>query len=210
MKIIPFIYDDYDDLYANTYLLIDTDNNCIIIDPSRDYNGIVEYIKKNNLNPKAILLTHGHFDHMRGINTLVNNFNIPIYIGFYDEEALKNTKKNLSYLMSRELLVINHKPITVSDKQILHLLNEPIEVIETPFHTMGSVCYYLKDSKMLFSGDTLFKNSIGRDDLPFSNPKLKRESLNKIMSLPEELKIYPGHGSFTSISEEKKHNPFVK
>ena len=112
--------------------------------------------------------------------------------------------------MNGEPVYIKSKIDTISDKQELNILSEPIRVIETPYHTIGSVCYYLKDSKILFSGDSLFKDSIGRDDLPTSIPYRKSASLNKIMSLPEDVKVYPGHGLFTSIGEEKKYNPFVK
>ena len=102
------------------------------------------------------------------------------------------------------------KATTVSDKEIINELKEGIEVIETPFHTRGSVCYYLEDSGILFSGDTLFKSSIGRDDFPGSCPKEKDRSLAKIMELSDTVKVYPGHGLFTFIGEEKKYNPFVK
>ena len=209
MKVIPFIYDDYDDLFANTYILVDDSLSCLVIDPSRKYEGIINYIEKSGLTLKGVLLTHGHFDHMRGVDLLIEKYRVPLYIGFYDEDCLKDPKKNLSYYMGMEMMVVNSPAITVSDKEILHLLNEDIEVIYTPFHTIGCVCYYLKDSKILFSGDTLFRFSIGRDDFPNSSPKDKRASLNKLMALPEDVKVYPGHGAFTKIGEERRNNPFV-
>lgn len=156
MRVIPFIYEDIDDLFANTYLLIDN-NDCVVIDPGRDYRGIVDYINKNQLKLKAILLTHGHYDHIRGVNILLKEFSCSLYIGFFDEDQLTDTYKNLSTLFSNEKVVISQKAITVSDNEVLSLLSEQIKVIETPFHTKGSVCYYLKDSGLLFSGDTLFK-----------------------------------------------------
>ncbi len=208
MKVIPFIYDDEDDLMANAYLLVD-DSSCVVIDPSKNYDGVANFIKKNNLQLKAILLTHGHFDHMRGVDTLLNNFPSPLYIGFLDAPNLIDEKKNLSAYMNDEKVVIDTKPITVCESDTIKLLSEDIIVIDTPFHTEGSVCYYLKDSGILFSGDTLFKNSIGRDDLPGSISKEKGKSLQKLMALPEETKVYPGHGGFTTIGWEKKHNPFV-
>ena len=209
MKVIPFIYDDYDDLFANTYLLVDDSLACVVIDPSKKYDGIINYIEKNSLHLKAVLLTHGHFDHMRGVDLLIEKYQVPLYISFYDEGCLKDTKKNLSYYMSRESMVVASQAITVSDKEVLHILQEDIEVIHTPYHTEGCVCYYLKDSKILFSGDTLFRFSIGRDDFPNSSPKDKKASLNKLMALPDDVKVYPGHGSFTKIGEERRNNPFV-
>lgn len=209
MRVIPFIYEDIDDLFANTYLLIDN-NDCVVIDPGRDYRGIVDYINKNQFKLKAILLTHGHYDHMRGVNILLKEFSCPLYIGFFDEDQLTDTYKNLSTLFSDEKVVISQKAITVSDNEVLLLLSEQIKVIEAPFHTKGSVCYYLKDSGLLFSGDTLFKGSIGRDDLPDAVPSKKRTSLAKLMLLPDNTKVFPGHGNSTTIGEEKKYNPFVK
>ena len=209
MKVIPFIYNDEDDLMANTYVVIDN-KDCIVIDPSKAYEGIVQYIIKNGLTLKAILLTHGHFDHMRGIDILVNTFHAPLYIGFYDEPNLLDARKNLSTYMNDENLIVQAKALTVFNKEVIKVLSEDIEVIETPFHTKGSVCYYLKDSKLLFSGDTLFKLSIGRDDLPGSEPRQKMNSLKKLMMLPNDVKVYPGHGGFTNIYDEKMHNPFVK
>ncbi len=209
MKVIPFIYDDYDDLFANTYLLVDDSLACVVIDPSKKYEGIINYIEKNQLSLKAVLLTHGHFDHMRGVDLLINKYHVPLYIGFEDEGCLKDSYLNLSYLMGREEMVVSSKAITVSDREILHLLKEDIEVISTSYHTRGGVCYYLKDSKILFSGDTLFRFSIGRDDFPNSVPKEKKHSLEKLMMLPIETKVYPGHGPFTKIGEERNNNPFV-
>ena len=208
MKIVPFIYNDFDDLMANTYIVIDN-KDCLIVDPSKSYDGLVRFIKKNGLTPRGILLTHGHCDHIRGVDILVDEFQIPVFIGFYDEELLKDANKNLSVYINGQQSVINAPTKTVSEKDELKLLSEPIRVIETPFHTKGSVCYYLKDSHILFSGDTLFKQSIGRDDFPHSSPKDKSGSLHKLMMLPDEVKVYPGHGEFTTIGEERKYNPFV-
>ena len=98
MKIIPFIYDDEDDLFANTYVLIDSDNNCVVIDPSKQYCGIINYIQKNHLSLKGILLTHGHYDHIRGVDLLVNEFNVPVFIGFEEEDLIRDAFKTvLSY-----------------------------------------------------------------------------------------------------------------
>ena len=209
MKVVPFIYEDEDDLMANTCIVIDN-NDCVAIDPSKAYDGIVKFIEKNNLTLKAVLLTHGHFDHTRGVEILLHQYQVPLYIGFYDEDYLTSPYKNLSAFMKDGPHSLSVEATTISDKEIIRELKEDIEVIETPFHTRGSVCYYLKDSGVLFSGDTLFKSSIGRDDFPGSCPKEKDRSLSKLMNLPDDVKVYPGHGLFTFIGEEKKYNPFVK
>ena len=176
IKIVPFIYEGVDELYANTYLLIDSDNNCVVIDPAKEYPGIVNYIKKNELNLKAILLTHGHVDHMRGVDILVEAFNAPLYIGFDDEDKLSDTYANVSYLLG-ENLVIKSKANTIADNEVLHLLNEDIKVIAVPYHTAGSVCFYLKESGLLFTGDFIIMHSVGRSDLPSARPKELNNSM---------------------------------
>lgn len=209
IKVIPFIYEDYDDVYANTYVLIDDKNNCVVIDPGKEYPGIVNYIKKNNLNLKAILVTHGHFDHIRGINTLLNEYKVPVYIGFDDEEKLTNTFTNGSAHFGNEVIV-DVKANTLADNEILKILTEEIKVITTPYHTSGSVCFYLKDSGVLFTGDFIIPHSIGRSDLPTAMPKEFNNSIAKILALPNETKIYGGHGPFSTLEMERRVNPFVK
>ena len=210
MKVIPFIYDSYDDLISNTYILIDEDNQCVVIDPGCGNDGIVKYIKKNNLALKAILLTHGHFDHMRGVDILEREYNVPLYIGFFDLENLKDEHLNCSEYFSDGHIKLSTPGIGVSEGETIDVLKEKIVVIETPFHTAGSVCYYLKDSGLLFSGDSLFKDSIGRTDLPGSKPKEVYNSLSKLAKLDDGVKVYPGHGPFTTIKNERLSNPFVK
>ena len=115
MKIIPFVYNDIDDLCANTYVLIDKSNNCIIIDPSKKYDGLVNYVKKNGLNLKAVLITHSHIDHFRGAELLINTFNVPLYIGFYDAPALKDSYLNCSQLLG-ETQSLDVKANTISEE----------------------------------------------------------------------------------------------
>ena len=209
IKVVPFIYEGVDELYANTYLLIDSDNNCVVIDPAKEYPGIVNYIKKNNLNLKAILITHGHFDHIRGVNTLLNEFKVPVYIGFDDEDKLTNVFTNGSAYFGDEV-IINIEANTVADNEVLKLLNEDIKVITTPYHTSGSVCFYLKDSNLLFTGDFIIPHSVGRSDLPSAKPKELNNSMAKILALPNETKLYGGHGPSSTLEIERRVNPFVK
>ena len=209
IEIIPFIYEDTDDLFSNTYLLVDENNDAVVIDPGKDYPGLTDYINKNQLKLKAILLSHGHADHMRGVNRLMNNFDTRLYIGFDDEDKLKDSYANCSFFVGEEV-IINHKAETLSDKQVLHLLSEDIIAIHVPFHTSGSMCFYLKDSNALFTGDFILPHSVGRSDLPSAMPRQLNNSMAKIKALPKSVKIYPGHGPFSTLEIESKVNPFVK
>ena len=203
-----FAYLDIDDLNANTYIVNDSDKNCVVIDPSVDNDGVINYILKNDFHLKGVLLTHGHFDHMRGVERLCKRFNVPLYIHQLDECMLTDSRINGSFMMG-DNLVVNQTPIVLNGGETLKLLEDDIEVIHTPFHTKGSVCYYFVNNKLLFTGDTLFKNSIGRDDLPNADPRKTYESLGKIKVLPKECKIYPGHGSNTVLGNELITNYFL-
>ncbi|MBO7574081.1 MAG: MBL fold metallo-hydrolase [Bacilli bacterium] len=209
IKVIPFIYDSYDDLYANTYLLVDESNQCVVIDPAKAYDGLVNYIKKNNLTLKGILITHGHADHIRGIDSLVNAFNVPTYIGYEDLDKLTNSYSNCSEFLG-EKVIINAKAQAVGDTAILRLLDEDIRVIYTPYHTSGSVCYYLKDSDILFTGDFIIPHGIGRCDLPTAKPKELENSMKKILDLPRSVKIYGGHERPSTLETEIRVNQYVK
>ncbi len=209
MKFEKFFYNDYDDLSANTYVVSDADNSAIIIDPSQDNDSVINYLKKNSLKPIAILLTHGHFDHIRGVNRLVNEYDIEIYIHENDVSLLTNPKLNCSYFEDTQC-VVEKEPKTIKDGEVLNLLKEEqIKVIHTPFHTEGSVCYYFINNKVLISGDTLFYMSIGRDDLPTGDHRKVNASLEKLKTLPKETKVYPGHGQNSSMEFELKFNHFL-
>ena len=212
IKVIPFYYEDTanaDEIYANTYVLIDENNQCVVIDPAKAHDGVVNYIKKNSLELKAILLTHGHVDHVRGVDTLVSAFNVPVYIGFDDIDMLKDSFSNCSQFLG-ENVTVNAKAETVADKDVLRLLSEDINVIYTPFHTAGGVCYYLKDSGILFSGDFIIPHGIGRCDLPTAKPQELERSMAKITALPKATKIYGGHEKPSSLETELRINQYVK
>ncbi len=208
-KVIPFIYEDRDELYANTYVLIDDDNNCVVIDPTKAYDGLVNYIKKNNLTLKGVLLTHGHADHIRGVDTLVNAFNAPVYIGFDDLDMLKDTCTNCSEFLG-ENVTVKAKAETLADNETLHLLKEDIQVISTPYHTAGGMCFYLKDSGLLFTGDFIIPHGIGRSDLPTAKPHEFNKSIAKIIKLPISTKIYGGHERPSTLETELRINQYLK
>ena len=206
MKIEKLDYNSLDELRSNTYILY-SEKEAIVIDPSDTGESVINFLKKRNLTLLAILLTHGHFDHIRGVNRLLKDFDVPIYVHNEDEQMLKDPYINCSF---DENVVVDKSPVLVNDGDVLSFPFCEIKVIHTPFHTRGSVCYYLKDNNVLFSGDTLFKMSVGRDDLPNSCPNKRSESLKKIKSLPGVTKIYPGHGSNSTIEFELNFNAFLK
>ena len=210
--VIPFYYEDAensDQLFANTYVLIDGQKQCVVIDPAKANDGIINYIKKNDLTLKGILLTHGHVDHIRGVDVLANAFNAPVYVGFDDLDMLTDTFSNCSEFL-KEDVTVKTKAETVADKEVLHLLSEDIRVIATPFHTAGGVCYYLKDSNLLFTGDFIIPHGIGRCDLPNAKPHELERSMAKITALPKNVKIFGGHEKPSTLEIELRINQYVK
>ena len=209
IQVIPFIYEATDELYANTYLLIDGNKDCVVIDPAKAYDGLINYIKKNSLNLKAILLTHGHVDHIRGVDTLVEAFKTPVYVGFDDLDMLSDSFLNCSEFLG-EKVTVSTKVETLADGDILDFLSEDIRVISTPYHTAGGMCFYLKDSGLLFTGDFIIPHGIGRCDLPNARPHELERSMAKIVSLPKSIKIYGGHEKASTLEIEMRINPYVK
>lgn len=192
-------------LQTNCYFIIDENNNCVIIDPADEANFILEQIQINRLNVLAILATHGHFDHLLAVGEIQKSINIPLYISKKDLFLIDRLEETAAYFLGYKPHII--QPIKVNylnDKRIL-ISNFKFQILKTPGHTPGSVCFYLKKEKILFSGDTLFKNAVGRDDFSYSSKNNLIKSLKKIISLPEEVIIYPGHGEKTTIKLAKSY-----
>ena len=166
------------------------------------------HIKSEGLQVEAILLTHGHFDHIMGIGDLRREFSVPVYAHEGDRETLLDPSLNLSISYTDGYTFDG--ATYVRDGQTLELAGASFQVIHTPGHTPGGVCYYLENEKVLFSGDTLFQNSVGRTDFPNSSMSdLIRSLREKVMALPDDVKVYPGHMGETTIGHERKHNPFI-
>lgn len=177
-----------------TYIVYDKDN-AVIIDPSWGHKEIREFLKQEKIKPVAVLLTHGHYDHTNDAPLISEEFKIPVYIHRADEILLENKPVLLKYI----------------DTDRLNFNSISFEVIHTPGHTPGGVCYIT--DKYIFTGDTLFIGVCGRVDLPYSNPRDMRQSLIKLSKLADDMIVYPGHqynGTHTTIGKEKKTNFFMK
>jgi len=180
---------------------------CIVVDPADNGKYIYDYLNENKLCAKLILLTHAHFDHIGGADELKDLTKAPIYCYEHEKEMCTNAESNLS--------AFHNNPVTVSVSKFLKDGDEiesagiKLKLLATPGHTMGSCCYYIEDENVLISGDTLFEGSVGRTDFPGgSMSSLLRSISEKIVILPDETLVLPGHGSSTTILDEKMYNPY--
>lgn len=196
---------------TNCYLIYhDETKEAVIVDPADDSAYLAEECKKLGVTPVAILLTHGHFDHMMAANALRETYSCKLYAGKEEKALLEEPEKNLSAKMGRTPCSVT-ADVWVEDGMELDLLGFSWKVIATPGHTSGSVCYYLEQEEVLISGDTLFAESFGRTDLPTGNTFAIIKSVTaKLFALPDAVMVYPGHGDPTTIGHEKKYNPLAK
>lgn len=191
---------------TNCYYFHEEDQTeAVVIDPPVKGEWIHEHLKGRGLRVVAILFTHGHFDHISGANELREASRATIYAPFPEKEMLLDASLNLSdtgYCVNADKYV--------QDSEELMVAGVPVRVILTPGHTSGGCCYYLENEKVLFSGDTLFAGSVGRTDLPTgSHAQLITSIREKLLPLPDDVTVYPGHGESTTIGEERKYNPFL-
>lgn len=195
-------------VYANCYIVKDEESgDAFVVDPGA-YNKRFEAVLKEAgiENLRYILLTHGHFDHVSGVKELKENFGGEIVIHREDADCLYDKSKSLA---SKFFFVQNEATADtlVVDGDSLDFGGDKIEVIHTPGHTRGSVCYVIGD--IMLSGDTLFRNSIGRTDFPGGSFDEMKKSLKKLASLDKNYSVYPGHDVSTTLDAEKKHNPYL-
>ena len=191
-------------LYNNCYLIFDKESKeAFIIDSPAFGEEIFSFIQSQGLKILFIALTHAHFDHIEGLN----EFSVPFYVHKDDAPFLKDPNLNGSVFFSGNV-VIDKIPNLYQEEKPLYFGEYPIEVIHTPGHSPGSVS--LKLNKWLFSGDTIFLNSIGRTDIPLASGDVLIKSIKeKILILPSDTIVYPGHGDSTTVEKEKADNPFL-
>lgn len=194
---------------TNCYLVHDeTSKECFLVDPAACPAKLMNHMKDQGLKLAAILLTHGHFDHIMGIDGFLSEFQVPVYAHEAEKELLEDAALNASLTYGPGYTFSD--AVYVQDGERLRAAGIDIEVLYTPGHTAGGCCYYLPRESVLFSGDTLFHGSVGRTDLPTGNSGQLISSIkDKLMVLPGETAVYPGHMDATTIASEKMSNPFL-
>ena len=195
---------------TNCYIVRNEETmECFIVDMAACPAEFISHIRNAGLRVKAVLLTHGHFDHIMGLDGFLKEFAAPVYVCREEAEMLENPQLNSSASMLGQPYTFTGAKYLING-EILDLAGMKIQVIQTPGHTSGGCCYYIAEEHALFSGDTLFRGSVGRTDLPTgSMSELVNSIRGKLFALPEETKVYPGHMEETDIAYEKKYNPFL-
>lgn len=195
------------EIATNSYILNLGNQDAVIIDIGNGAEKVLQALEVYHLNLKAILLTHGHYDHVAGVEQVRQATGAEVYIHEMDAHMLKSEKDNLAWQLTTEEYLPVEKYHTLKDSDILEISGHKIEVMYTPGHTSGGVCYLIED--MMFSGDTLFKGSVGRTDLG-GNPNELMHSLKKIAALEKNYHVYPGHFEDSTLDKEKASNPYLR
>jgi len=191
----------------NSYLLTKK-NDGILIDPGFNGKTIIEYCKNKEIEIKHIILTHGHFDHIKDIEILAKNYDFDLYISTHDKGFLFSNDLNYASAFGSSFKLPKLTINEVKNQQVLRLLEEDFVIFLTPGHTKGSIC--IRKRNKLFSGDTLFYNSVGRTDLYSGNQSMLFKSLEKIKTkISNDVTVYPGHGKSGKLKEIKEINPYL-
>ncbi len=205
----------FNPIQVNCYILYNERNDCVIIDPScyfeNEYNLLYQFIDDNNLNPLQLIATHFHFDHLMGVAKISKKYNIQFaghkdYILLFEKFNIKNQIQYFDF----EMEVPSKPEILLKDGDIIKLGVDELKVIHVPGHSPCGIALYCKAQNILFSGDILFDGSIGRTDFNCGDYELLVSGIQKkLIVLPENTVVYPGHGASTTIGKELKSNPFL-
>lgn len=197
-------------LGANCYYVF-CENSAVLVDPGFFDDYFAEFLESLDVKPTAVLLTHGHFDHISGTMELAKKYDVTVYIGAADEQMLYSADKNLSAFVGgypKDALDENVRVVSLQGGEVIEVGNLKFGVISLPGHTAGGVGYYI--SNTLFCGDTVFRGNIGRTDLPTGDFEILKKSIKKISSLPDDTVLYCGHGESTTVGTEKAYNPYFR
>ncbi len=195
---------------TNCYFLSREGNKqVVVVDPGECADEILELLGKENEQIAAILLTHGHFDHIGAVEKLRERTGAKVYAPAAEKDLLNSAVLNLSagHFCPEEL----DADVYVQDGDELFLADMTFMVLDTPGHTAGSACYHMQQDRILFAGDTLFAGSVGRTDLPTGDAAVQEKTIReKIVTLPDDTAVLPGHGQSTTIGREKQVNPYLR
>lgn len=195
---------------TNCYIVVNDENNeAVVVDPGDEGNNIVNEIKKANLKVKAIFLTHGHSDHISGLEEVEEATGAKIYMSKEDAPRLANRESTLSYFNKKKENPVTKPDEYFTDGEVLTVAGLEFKIYTTPGHTPGGVCIQCGD--VVFCGDTVFAESIGRTDLPGgSYEDILKSIKEKILPLADDVKLLPGHGPATTVGWERRRNPFLQ
>ena len=197
---------------TNCYILRSAESakDCLVIDTGLQDDQLVEFLKQHNLNPVAVVLTHGHPDHAAGVAALRQNFSdIKVCIHKLDADMLTAEQSNFGLLMGGASST-GPADLLLDEQDIIEQAGIKLHVLHTPGHTSGGICLYSEDEGIVFTDDTLFADSVGRTDLGGNMAQLIKSIREKLFTLPDDTKVYPGHGPETTIAHEKAYNQFLQ
>ena len=196
-------------VYAvNCYIVYNDNKNGFIVDPGGDSDDIIKFVDKENIKLEFILLTHGHADHIGAVKIIKEKYDLPIYTSINEKDLLEDPFLNLSKSIPpfKDIELIADR--WLYDEEIIDFYGEKLYIMETPGHTIGSICILMDG--VIFSGDTLFRMSIGRSDLPTGSFDEIINSVKKLYNLKKDYRILPGHGAESNLQFERENNPFMK
>lgn len=204
------------DFQENAYIVSlnrSSNADCVIIDPGMDPEPLISFLQKNNLTPKSILITHGHWDHIGGISLVRQKWNdVLIYVGINERSKLHDPDENLSSYFGFPK-VTQDADYVLHDGEQFETAGLSFKALEVPGHSKGHLAYLLEtsDQSIVFCGDVIFAGSVGRTDFPDGNMVMLIDSIREqILSLPDDTILYPGHGPSTTVHMEKQNNPFLQ
>ena len=204
----------FNPIQENTYILWDESNECIVVDAgnlsAREDNRLVDYIAEQGLKPVMAVNTHGHFDHVAGVEHVKRTFDVPFAMSSKDNYLLESAPSSAKMFGMNDCTFPSKVDIDLDGMEELRFGNTVLKVIPTPGHTPGCVSLYNEAAGIVLTGDTLFRESIGRTDLPGGDySQIMHSILEKLIVLGDEVAVYPGHGEQTTIGHESLYNPFI-